>query len=481
LIRFLLDSVEHSVEQLRPDMTLLDYLREQAALAGTKEGCASGDCGACTVAVAAPAGEELEYQTINACITPLGNIHGRQVLTSQHLAEQGQLHPVQQAMVDCHGSQCGFCTPGIVMSLFAHHKNHPAPKREQLLESLGGNLCRCTGYRPIIEAGVQMYDGAAAADKFEESATATCEALAEIEADEAGITLAQESRQYLAPRSLDELAKVLQAQPGARLVAGATDLFLEVTQGLARIDTLVYTGQVPELSRVSKTDTGLAFGAAVSFTQAQGLLCKYWPQLQELIERIGSLQIRNQGTLGGNIANASPIGDMPPVLLALDARLVLRLGSVTRELPLAEFFLSYRVTALQQGEFIERIIVPVPSAGACFRAWKISKRFEDDISAVCGAFNLQLDDGIIQSARVAFGGMAEIPRRAPLCEAALTGQPWSEQTIAAAQAALQQDFTPIDDFRASAHYRMTVAQNLLLRCYLAGSMNAASLQVNHYA
>ena len=480
MIRFLLNAEEHQVEDVDPNTSALDYIRDTLGLTGTKEGCASGDCGACTVVTGELHRGEMRYRAINSCITPLGNLHGLQLITVEDLQQGQALHPAQQAMVDEHGSQCGFCTPGFVMSMFAHLKTHDSPQRDEILESLGGNLCRCTGYRPIIDAAVQMYESGGI-DSFSDQQAQTLADLKRIAGSAEPIELQGSGRRYLAPRSLDSLATALLEYPEARLVAGATDLALEITQGLKEIDTLIYTGQVPELLECSDEGDDLRFGAAVSFSDCKNLLLTHWPDLAELLERLGSLQIRNQGTLGGNVANASPIGDMPPALLALNASLVLRRGDVSRVISVAEFYISYKVTALQAGEFIEQILIPKPADTDWFQTYKISKRLEDDISAVCGAFNLRIEEGRVSSAAIAFGGMAEIPRRASQCELALVGQPWQQDTIDSAMAALEQDFSPIDDFRASAAYRMQVAQNLLQRLFIAHTGKTSQLRVTHYA
>lgn len=481
MIRFLLNSRVQQVEDIDPNTTVLAYLRDHLGRTGTKEGCASGDCGACTVVTGQLQGEDsLRYRAINACITPLGSLHGQQLITVEDLQQDGVLHPVQAAMVETHGSQCGFCTPGFVMSMFAHFKTQEGPEREQILESLGGNLCRCTGYRPIIDAATQMYESGRR-DAFSDQQGQTIAQLAEIAATNDAITLQRQDRRFLSPRTLAELADLLLQYPEARLVAGATDLALEITQQLREFETLVYTGLVAELNTCSETDTELLIGAAVCFSDCRDALVENWPALQELLERLGSLQIRNQGTLGGNIANASPIGDMPPALIALSASLVLRRGDLTRSILVEDFYLGYKKTALEAGEFIEQIRIPKPGAGQWFQAYKVSKRLEDDISALCAAFSLRLEGGRVVNATIAFGGMAEIPRRAIQCEAALVGQPWQAQTIAEAMTALEEDFSPIDDFRASAHYRIQVAQNLLQRLFLSHTEKSSTLQVTHYA
>jgi xanthine dehydrogenase small subunit len=480
VIRFLLNTLEHQVENVDPNTSALDYIRDTLGRTGTKEGCASGDCGACTVVTGELIQGQIRYRAINSCITPLGNLHGLQLITVEDLQQGQTLHPVQQAMVDEHGSQCGFCTPGFVMSMFAHLKTHDNPQRDEILESLGGNLCRCTGYRPIIDAAVQMY-AASEGDSFSDQQAQTVAELNRIADSADAIELQGSGRLYLAPRSLASLATALQEHPEARLVAGATDLALEMTQGLKEIETLIFTGQVSELLQCDDEGDELRIGAAVSFSDCKNVLLKHWPDLAELLERLGSLQIRNQGTLGGNVANASPIGDMPPALLALNASLVLRRGDVSRVISVAEFYISYKVTALQAGEFIEQILIPKPADTDWFQTYKISKRLEDDISAVCGAFNLRIEEGRVSSAAIAFGGMAEIPRRASQCELALVGQPWQQDTIDSAMAALEQDFSPIDDFRASAAYRMQVARNLLQRLFVAHTGKTSELRVTHYA
>ena len=482
MVRFLLNNNEHNLSACSPHITVLDYLREELQQKGTKEGCASGDCGACTVVLGEAVDGVMAYKAINACITPAASLHGKQLITVEHLKQEQQLHPVQQAMVDCHGSQCGFCTPGFVMSMFAYRKNHDAPQRDSIVEALGGNLCRCTGYRPIIEAAVQMYEPGMA-DQFTARAEETVQALDALNSQEEDLAWSDEAsgQAFYAPRSIDALAELMLAHPQAKLVAGGTDLSLEFTQFLREFDVLISTTRVPELLEVTETESSIEIGAAVTYSRCVDILARYYPDMRELLERLGSLQIRNQGTLGGNVGNASPIGDMPPVLIALGARLVLRCGAQTRELPVQDYFVRYKVTAQQPSEFIERIIIPKPAAGYDFRVYKISKRLEDDISASCGAFYLKVDAGQVVDAKIAFGGMAEIPRRATHCEAALVGQPWQEQTVSNAMQALASDFQPISDFRASADYRLAVSQNFLKRLFLELQPGTAPVRVTHYA
>ena len=478
MVRFLLNNELCSIDDIDPNTTVLDYLREHLNKVGTKEGCASGDCGACTVVLGELGDGDIKYSAINSCITPIGNLHGKQLITVEDLKADGVMHPVQQAMVDCHGSQCGFCTPGFVMSMFAYRKNHGEPERESIIEALGGNLCRCTGYRPIMDAAVQMYDPPAP-DQFSAQEQTTVIALTQIATSPSSVHLAGKGKHYYSPTSSTELAAILSANPDAEMVAGGTDLSLEITQFLREIDTLVYTGRVEEMLKIAETPDSINIGAAVSYSDCKDILCREYPDLHELIERLGSRQIRNQGTLGGNVGNASPIGDMPPVLIALKAQLILRSESGSRTLDIEDYFVSYKVTSQRPGEFIESITIPKANQDYIFKAYKISKRLEDDISAICGIFHLAIHNGVVADASIAFGGMAEIPKRAESCEQSLINQPWSEATIASAMTALADDYTPISDFRASAAYRTQVSQNLLQRFFL--ETDGTQARVTHYA
>ncbi|MGI9292842.1 MAG: xanthine dehydrogenase small subunit [Pseudomonadales bacterium] len=480
MIKFLLNNEEHVIQDVDPNTSVLDYLREHLLRTGTKEGCASGDCGACTVVLGELDGQKIKYSAANSCIAPLGSLHGKQLITVEDLQDGGTLHPVQKAMVDCHGSQCGFCTPGFVMSMFAYRKSNAQPDRDSINEALGGNLCRCTGYRPIIDAAVQMYEPPLE-DQFSTREAETVAALSKLNADKTSVELTGNGKKYFAPDNVQALADLLLQYPQAKLVVGGTDLSLEFTQFLREFEVLIYTGRVKELLEVKDGGDAIEIGAAVSYTDCKDVLIEQYPDLHELIERLGSRQIRNQGTVGGNVGNASPIGDMPPALIALDAQLVLRKGDASRVIPVADYFVSYKKTVQQSSEFIERIIVPKAKPDYLFRAYKISKRLEDDITATLGVFHVKLENGVVDYARIAFGGMAEIPKRATHCEEALQGQAWNQETIAAAMAALTDDFTPISDFRASADYRMQTSQNLLQRLYLETESSAGQVRVTHYA
>ena len=480
MIRFLLNEQLVSLDDCSPDTTVLEYLRTIAEQRGTKEGCASGDCGACTAVIAEPHEGRLHYSNVNSCITFLGSLHGKQLLTVEHLQQSGELHPVQQAMVALHGSQCGFCTPGFIMSMFALYKNNDHPTRSDVERGLAGNLCRCTGYRPIIDAALSLA-GKGSVDQFSGQENTTLERLTTLISETPTGQLTYRDRHFFVPTTSNELAKLLQSYPDAKLVAGGTDLALSVTQQLQQPEVLIYTGRVAELLTLSDDVSCLSIGAGVSYTEAEPLLHRYFPAFADLLERLGSLQVRNQGTLGGNVANASPIGDTPPVLLALNAVLHVRTGDQCQAIGIDDFFLGYRQTALPKGGFIERIEIP-KLTNQTLSVFKVSKRLDDDISAVCAAFALEIHEGVVRSARLGFGGMAATPARAINAEQALVGQPFTEQGIQAAQQALAQDFQPINDVRATGEYRLMVAQNLLLRAvYEQGLQAPEALEVVQYA
>jgi xanthine dehydrogenase small subunit len=482
-IRFLLGHEPRALREVDPNLTVLNYLREVERRTGTKEGCAEGDCGACTVVLGEPDGERLRYRALNACILFLPQLDRKQLITVEHLrAPDGSLHPVQQAMVECHGSQCGFCTPGFVMSLFALYHEDRAPGRQRILDALAGNLCRCTGYRPIVDAARRMYE-IGGGDQF---SAREAETIARLKTFESGDRLAftHDGKRYFAPRRIEDLAALCAQFPDACLLAGGTDVALWVTKQHRDLDTVIYVGAVEELKRLVITDTDLEIGAAVTYTDALAALGSRWPDFGELLRRLGSVQIRNSGTIGGNTANGSPIGDSMPALIALGAELVLRRGSVRRALPLEDFYLDYRRTALVPGEFVELIRVPLPRPEQQFRCYKLSKRFDQDISALLGAFQIELDQGRVAGIRIAYGGMAAIPKRAHACEKAVLGQPWTEATIARGRKALSRELAPISDMRAGAAYRLLAAQNLLTKFHIETSApnidtRVLELEVSH--
>ncbi|MBJ9977744.1 xanthine dehydrogenase small subunit [Pseudomonas sp. S75] len=483
MIQFLVNQTLRSEQALDPNMTVLQYLREQLGKTGTKEGCASGDCGACTVVVGelshdAQGRDTLRYRSLNACLTFVSALHGKQLISVEGLKHQGQLHSVQRAMADCHGSQCGFCTPGFVMSLFALQKNSDGPDRHQAHEALAGNLCRCTGYRPILDAAERSCSHSCP-DQFDAEQAQTIARLQAI-APRQTAELNSGDKRCLVPLTVADLADLYSAHPEARLLAGGTDLALEVTQMHKTLPVMIHVGHVAELKRIDIDATHLEIGAATALTDCYDALNAEYPDFGALLQRFASLQIRNQGTLGGNISNASPIGDSPPLLIALDARIVLRQGQRQRTLALEDYFIDYRVTARQDGEFIETIRVPRARPAWTFRAYKVSKRLDDDISAVCAAFNLRIDQGVVAEARIAYGGMAAIPKRARACEAALLGQPWRQATVERACQALAEDFSPLSDFRASQGYRLLTAQNLLRKYFIEEQSPSIETRVTAY-
>jgi xanthine dehydrogenase small subunit len=452
-IAFLLNGETVRLADAPPTRTLLDWLREDRGLTGTKEGCNEGDCGACTVMVTDASGA----RTLNACILFLPQLHGKAVRTVEGIAApDGTLHPVQQAMIDHHGSQCGFCTPGFVVSMATAHLNG----RRDFDDQFAGNLCRCTGYAPIIRAA----EAAAVAPvpdwlRDEPMVASTPDATADPAAT------------WVAPRTADELAHWFAAHPEATLVAGATDVGIWVTKQLRELRPVAFLSGIADLGRIEVTDDTIRFGATATLTDVGEAVRPHHPDFAELIRRYGSVQVRNAATIGGNIANGSPIGDSPPALIALGATLHLRHGDTRREMPLENFFLAYGKQDRAPGEFVEA--VSIPRQPDRLRCYKLSKRFDQDISAVCGCFSITVEDGMVTAARIAFGGMAGTPKRAAHVEAAITGKPWNEDTVAHAWDAWDADFQPLSDMRASAEYRLHAARNMLTR-YLLEDLGAVT-------
>ena len=507
VLRFLLNGSLVELGDVNPHRTLLDWLREDMHRTGTKEGCAEGDCGACIVVVGelvrdSAGRDRVQLAPINACIRLLPTLDGKAVFTVEGLkAAGGALHPVQQAMVECHGSQCGFCTPGFVMSLFALFKTEAAPTRADVCEALSGNLCRCTGYRPILDAAQVMYqhgnvalDGVSdAAERWRfapahpandagpmpgEAELAT--RLASLQRSET-LALTSARGHFIAPRTVAAMADAVLAHPDAWILGGGTDVGLWVTKALQTTPTMLYTGEVGELKTISETPDGLRIGAALSLEAAFHAMNRVYPELAQVWTRFASRPIRSSGTLGGNVANGSPIGDSMPALIALRAQVVLRRGVETRTIPLEDLYVDYKKQSRQAGEWIEAVLLPprpVPSQGNLLvAAYKNSKRNEQDISAVFATFAVTLQAGTVTAVRIAYGGMAGIPKRATATEKALIGLAWNEATVRTAMGAMTTDFTPLSDMRATAAYRMQIAQNLLLRFWLETSGETVEARV----
>ncbi len=442
-ITFLLNGETEVAEPLAPTETLLDWLRERRALTGTKEGCNEGDCGACTVLVTDSEGS----RALNACILFLPQLHGKAVRTVEGIASpDGALHPVQQAMIDHHGSQCGFCTPGFIVAMAGAHKNGRTDHDDQL----AGNLCRCTGYAPIIRAA-EAAEAAPVPDWMAEDLGKLGD-------------LAPEVPDAFAPTTTDELAKWYSKNPDATLIAGATDVGLWVTKGLRDLRPVAFLNGVEDLKGIEIADDQVRIGAMTSLSDLLEAMKSLHPDFAEMSRRYGSVQVRNAATVGGNIANGSPIGDSTPPLIALGAILHLRKGGRRRTIPLESFFLDYGKQDRREGELVEA--VSFPRQDDRLKCYKLSKRFDQDISAVCGAFNIRVENGVVAEARIAFGGMAGIPKRATTVESVLTGKTWDQDTVAATWDAWEADFTPMSDMRASAAYRLDTARNMLTRYFL---------------
>jgi len=472
------------IRDVPPTRTLLDYLRLSEGATGTKEGCNEGDCGACTVAVGDWQDGRVRYRAVNACIQLLGTLDGKEVVTVEDLrAEGGGLHPVQAAMVEHHGSQCGFCTPGIVMSLFCLYQEPERaepPPRADITNCLAGNLCRCTGYRPIIDAALASL--ATPADDRFTAAMPVTSGLLQFLSDRQDIFIGDDSAFFAAPQSLASLGRLYAAHPDATLVAGSTDVGLWITKQMRPLKKIISLGRVSGLQHVEDVGDALIIGATASFTDVAPHFAALDPDLGEIMRRVGSVQVRNAGTVGGNIANGSPIGDTPPALIALGAAVELVAGEDGRAIPLEDFYIAYGKQDRKPGEFVAGILVPKLAANQVFRAYKISKRFDQDISAVMAAFRFTLQEGVITEARIAYGGMAGTPKRASQAEARLVGaEPAKAQSWSAAIEALGEDYSPLSDMRASAAYRLETAKALLAKALVetAGAPSSRTRIIGH--
>lgn len=451
-IEFHVNGDKVALQGISPTTTLLNWLRYERGLTGTKEGCAEGDCGACTVAMRVPGSD---WQPVCACILLIGMVHGREIRTVEALSDDGELHPVQRAMAEGHGTQCGFCTPGFIMSLWTAGQSRDLTDRDAVRDAISGNLCRCTGYGPIVDAAMAV-TWPDAETKRDEDATANAQPL----------TYEHGGQRFWAPVASDDLADLVADNPDAAILSGATDIGLWVTKQGFNPPEVIYTGRVSDLAQIERRGDILRLGGGVTYREATDALVDVHLGLLPLIRRIGGAQVRAMGTIGGNIANGSPIGDMPPALIAAGATLQLRRGAERRALPLEEFFLAYGRQDRVPGEFVEAIEVPIPEGPSTLACYKIAKRHDQDISALLGCFAIDVSGGIVSSARIAFGGMAGVPARAEYAEAALAGAGWTRASIERAMASLAKDFQPMSDHRATAEYRLKVAQNLLLKYFL---------------
>ncbi len=462
IIKFLFNTKVFEINNPDPNQTILNFVRTTLKKTGTKEGCAEGGCGACTVVVGQLKNNDIEYKAINSCISFLPFLDGKQLLVVEDLvSNEGNLHPVQEAMVKYHGSQCGFCTPGFVMSLFSMFKNNKNYNNELIKDSISGNLCRCTGYRPIVDAAKSL-NKISKIDQFSKNKKKTINLLKKIISKK--IIIHNDNKKYFSPKTIKELKKVIKKNPNADFLSGGTDLSLKVTKERKDIENIINLTDVSELNFIKRKQNFIEVGAATPLIKFEKFIEKYYPDFNLVLKRYGSVQIRNVGTIGGNIATASPIGDTLPILLSLNAQLIVGTTKKNKKILINEFFISYRKTKLKKGEFIHSIKIPLYKKNI-FKAYKISKRFDDDISSLCASFNLEINNNKIKNVFIAFGGMAEIPKRAKNCEKILKNKHLSIDNFLKARNFLEKDFDPLSDMRATKNYRMIVAKNLLIKCF----------------
>ena len=461
-IEFVFQNKVHQILNPDPNETVLNFVRSNLKKTGTKEGCAEGGCGACTIVLGELKNNKILYKSINSCITFVPVLNGKQLILIENLtSENGKLHSVQNAMVDYHGSQCGFCTPGFVMSMFAMFKNNKSINNELINDSLSGNLCRCTGYRPIIDAAKSL-NNLSRYDHFDKDKFIILRLLKKI--TKKNIEITSNNKKYFAPKTIKELKKILNKVKDAKLLSGGTDLSLEVTKKRKELEKIIYLGSIEELNFIKKYKNEIEIGASTTLINFEKQIKKYYLDFYNILKRYGSVQIRNVCTIAGNIATASPIGDSLPLLMALDAKIIIDGKNGKKIIPINNFFIGYRKTKLKQGDFIYSVKIPILKYNI-FKAYKISKRFDDDISSVCGSFNLEINKNHIKGAKIAFGGMSEVPKRAIKTEKILINSEFSEKIFDKATKNLEKDFSPIDDMRASKKYRIEVAKNLLLKCF----------------
>ena len=460
-IKFIFEDKIQEIKNPDPNETILNYIRLKLKKTGTKEGCAEGGCGACTIVTGELKKNKIIYKAINSCIAFTTSLEGKQLIVVENLLlKDGSLHPVQSAMVNYHGSQCGFCTPGFVMSLFSMYKNNSSYDEKTIEESISGNLCRCTGYRPIIDAAKSLKN--TKPDQFKKNKRKTITLLKKIRPK--SISINNQNKKYFAPKTINELKKIIKKYPNLDFFSGGTDMSLIVTKQKKNLDNIIYLNSIDELNYIKENYKYIEVGATTPLIQFESFIKKYYSDFNIVLKRYGSVQIRNVATMAGNIATASPIGDSLPLLLSLDASIVIESFNKKTILPLKNFFIGYRKTKLKKGQFISSIRIPI-FKNNIFKAYKISKRIDDDISSVCASFNLAIANKKIKSIKIAYGGMAAIPKRAIYCEKVLLNSNFSEDIILKAQKSLEKDFQPINDMRASKDYRMEIAKNLLIKCF----------------
>ena len=462
IVKFIYRNKIVEINNPDPNETILNYIRTKLKKTGTKEGCAEGGCGACTVVLGELKKNNINYKAINSCIAFVPSLEGKQLILVEDLISKGELHPVQKAMVNYHGSQCGFCTPGFVMSLFAMYKSYSSYKENIIKDSIQGNLCRCTGYKPIIDAAKSL-NKKNKSDHFSRNKKIIITLLKKIK--QRSITIYSNNKKYFAPKTVYELKKILKQHPNSKLLSGGTDVSLIVTKERKDLDSLIYINSIDELNYIKKNNNYIEVGATTPLINFESIIKRYFPDFAQILKRYGSVQIRNVCTIAGNIATASPIGDTLPLLLSLDSQIIIKDKSKTKILPLNGFFINYRKTKLKKGQFIHSIRIPLLPKNI-FKAYKISKRIDDDISSICASFNIELKNNKIKKIKIAYGGMANIPQRAISCEKILLNSSMSDNIISKAKKSLEKDFKPITDARASKKYRMEVAKNLLEKCFL---------------
>ena len=473
-VQFIFENTLIELDNPDPNQTLLNFIREELKKKGTKEGCAEGGCGACTVVLGEMENKKIKYKAVNACISFTPILHGKQLIVVENLvSKNGSYHPVQEAIVKYHASQCGFCTPGFVMSIFAMYKNKNNKDEDNIKEAISGNLCRCTGYRPIIDAAKSLKKQTKS-DEFDRNNLKVIKLLKKI--NNKNIIIKHKNKKYFAPKTVNELKKIIQQNPNPNFLSGGTDLSLMVTKSRQEIKDIISLNNIKELNFIKIINNEINIGATTPLIKVEKFISKYYPDFHNILRRYGSVQIRNVGTIGGNIATASPIGDTLPLLLSLNSRILIQTKKKNKEIFLKDFFTGYRKTRLKKGEFIKSIIIPIYKNHK-FKAYKISKRFDDDISSVCASFNFKIINKKIVNATIAFGGMAEIPKRAVNCEKILKNSILSLSVFEKAKDFLDKDFKPIDDMRASKNYRIQVAKNLLIKFFLEMKSNK-SLRLN---